>query len=58
VIIWQIFRDQILELSVDRVAHLENVILKETLANQDFMKKLEGPLKEALKSGGGGYKSS
>ena len=55
-IIWQIFRDQILELTPDRVAHMENVILKETMANQEFMKRLEAPLREALK--GGGYKSS
>jgi hypothetical protein len=31
------------------VAHLENVIVKETLANQQFMKQLEGSLKSQLR---------
>jgi hypothetical protein len=57
VLIWQVLKDSILELTPDRVAHIENVILKETLANQEFMKQLDAPLRAALKSGGGGYKS-
>jgi hypothetical protein len=55
VLIWQVLKDSILELTPDRVAHIENVILKETLANQEFMKQLDAPLRAALKSGG--YKS-
>ena len=50
-IIWQVLRENILELSVDRAAHIENVILKETLGNKQFMTHLEGAIKDALRSG-------
>lgn len=51
-LIWQILRDNILELTPERVAHLENVIVKETLSNQQFMKQLEGALRSELRGGG------
>ena len=48
-IIWQVLKENIIELTVEKAAHMENVILKETLNNQQFMKHLEGALKEALR---------
>ena len=50
-IIWDRLKDNILELDVDTVARLENVILRETLNNQQFMKQLETSLKEAFRTG-------
>lgn len=52
-ILWPLLRDHVLELTPEKVARLENVILKETLSNQQFMRQLEGSLKEGLK---GSYK--
>jgi hypothetical protein len=49
VILWSLLRDHVLELTPERVAHLENVIVKETLSNQQFMRQLESSLKEGLK---------
>jgi hypothetical protein len=50
-IIWDILKDNILELTPDRVAHLENIIVRETLRNDQFRKQLEGALKAELRGG-------
>jgi hypothetical protein len=50
-IIWGALREHILELDVNTAARLENVVLRETLNNQQFMKHLETALKEAFRSG-------
>ena len=50
-LVFEVLRDRILELTPERVAHLENVIIKETLSNQQFMKQLEGSLKSELRGG-------
>jgi hypothetical protein len=49
-IIWQFFRDDILRLDVDTAARLENVILRETLNDQQFMRRLETSLRDAFRS--------
>ena len=50
-IIWGALKDNILQLDVNTAARLENVVLRETLNNQQFMKHLETKLKEAFHGG-------
>jgi hypothetical protein len=50
------FRDFAVRATVDQLALVESTILKETLANAEFSKHLEGKIDEALR-GQAGYKS-
>jgi hypothetical protein len=49
-----IFKERFFELTVDQVARFESIVVKETVANQEFMKQLEGKLTELMRSSGRG----
>jgi hypothetical protein len=52
------FREFATRATAEQMAIVENTILRETLANAEFSRHLEGKIDEALKAQGGGYKSS
>jgi hypothetical protein len=46
-----LFRERFFDLTVDQVARFESIVLKETFANKEFMRQLEGKLKDVPKYG-------
>jgi hypothetical protein len=45
-----LWRERFFDLTVEQVARFESLVVKEVLANQQFMKQLEGKLGEIQKS--------
>ncbi len=46
-----LFQDRFFELTVDQVAQFESVVLKETFNNKEFMRHLEGKVKDIAHQG-------
>jgi hypothetical protein len=44
-----LWRERFFDLTVEQVARFESLVVKEVLANQQFMKQLEGKLGEIKK---------